>query len=126
MKKVLAVVFLLGLVMLVFGSVLRSIPLPVQSTVVNLQWDPVTDSNLAGYNVYRATSPQQYSGIPLNGGLIHTVAFSDNTVVRGTTYYYVCTAVSTAGLESMWSNEIQVIIPNTRPSVPQNLRQVSQ
>src|SRR5262249_23310665 len=81
-----------------------------------MAWDPNTDSNLAGYNVYRSTQSGAYTSAPLNGSTLVTVtSFTDSTVQSGQTYYYVIRAVSTSGLESGNSNEIQFPAPVNQP-----------
>jgi fibronectin type 3 domain-containing protein len=37
--------------------------------------------------------------------------YTDSTVQSGTTYYYVATAVDAAGSESMYSNQVQAVVP---------------
>jgi fibronectin type 3 domain-containing protein len=76
---------------------------------VDLTWTPSTD--VAGYNIYRGT----VSGGPytmINSSLDSTTNYSDSTVVSGTTYYYVATAVNTESQESAYSNQVTAIIPN--------------
>jgi hypothetical protein len=75
---------------------------------VNLSWSAST-SSVAGYNVYRGTSPHSYSKI--NSALDSTTAYTDNTVVSGTTYYYAATSVDSNGQESSYSSPIQVAVP---------------
>ncbi|MGH2594990.1 MAG: metallophosphoesterase, partial [Actinomycetota bacterium] len=90
-------------------------PAPPQNLVaiagggnVSLSWTANGEPDLAGYNVYRATSPGvPVSGTPLNGGsLVAAATFSDNSVVGGTDYYYVVTAVDTSANQSSASNEV--------------------
>jgi hypothetical protein len=74
------------------------------NAVVNLDWNDNTEPDLAGYNVYRATtSGGPYSQI--NGSLVAGSAYSDTTVTNGTTYYYVVRAVDQSSNESGNSNE---------------------
>ncbi|MGB2779076.1 MAG: choice-of-anchor D domain-containing protein, partial [Candidatus Acidiferrum sp.] len=70
---------------------------------VLLSWTAST-STVSGYNVYRGT----VSGGPytqINPSLITTLTYTDSTVVSGTTYYYVATAVDSSGNQSVNSNE---------------------
>src|SRR5208282_1860990 len=76
---------------------------------VTLTWVAST-SSVAGYNVYRGT----VSGGPytkINSSLITGLTYSDSTVVNGTEYYYVATAVDSSGDESVNSNEVSASIP---------------
>jgi len=76
---------------------------------VGLTWAP-SKSTVAGYNVYRGTA----TGGPytrLNSSALVTTSFSDSTVKSGSTYYYVTTAVSSSGAESIKSNEVKTAIP---------------
>ena len=81
---------------------------PKQHTV-NLSWD-ASLSQVAGYNVYRSTtSGGPYSRI--NSGLDPSTTYADSAIAGGQSYYYVTTAVNSAGDESGFSNEVQVVIP---------------
>ncbi|MCX7749959.1 MAG: hypothetical protein N2645_24225, partial [Clostridia bacterium] len=80
---------------------------------LNLGWEPVTGAT--SYNVKRATtSGGPYTTISSN---LTDTAYTDTSVVTNTTYYYVVSAVNSAG-ESANSNEVsamftdQSIIPN--------------
>lgn len=82
-----------------------------QTDSVQLEWDPNSESDLAGYNLYRST--QSGSGyVRLNGSLIPTPTYTDNTIQPGQTYYYVCTAVNSSDLESGFSNEVPYSVPS--------------
>jgi len=81
---------------------------PVPHTV-SLSWTAST-SVVSGYNVYRSTtSGSGYA--KLNGSLVSAVIYTDSSVVNGTTYYYVTTAVDSTGAESVNSNEAAAVIP---------------
>lgn len=76
---------------------------------VGLAWDAST-SSVIGYNVYRGTS----SGGPyqlLTPSPQPDTSFTDSTVLTGTTYYYVATAVDPNHVESVHSNQAQAVIP---------------
>jgi hypothetical protein len=75
---------------------------------VSLAWDAST-SSVAGYNVYRGTQPGVYSRISKK--LDPNTAYTDGTVVSGTTYYYAATSVSSSGEESSYSAPLQVAVP---------------
>jgi hypothetical protein len=77
---------------------------------VALSWDASSGSDVAGYNVYRGgVSGGPYSKI--NSALEAGVAYTDNAVNAGQTYYYVTTAVDAKGSESGYSNQAQAVIP---------------
>ncbi len=75
---------------------------------VTVAWSANTEADLAGYNVYRATSsPVATTGTPLNGGtLLTTPIYTDTTAANAATYVYVVTAVDTAGNQSAASTEV--------------------
>ena len=76
---------------------------------VSLNWSPST-SQVTGYNVYRASAASgPYS--KLNSSPDPNTAFMDSTVASSHTYYYVTTAVSSTGMESGYSNQVQVAVP---------------
>lgn len=96
------------------------------ANTVNMAWDRMTLSDLAGFNVYRGT----IAGGPytkVNGALVPQPAagvpsYSDQAP-GNSTFFYVIRAVNTAGLESANSNEVVAMpIP---PPPPTNLRIVS-
>jgi GH35 family endo-1,4-beta-xylanase len=78
-------------------------------TSVSLDWDDNSGSFLAGYNVYRSTtSGSGYS--KLNGSLLTSSDYTDNTAANGTVYYYVVTAVNIYSSESAYSNEVSRLV----------------
>lgn len=78
---------------------------------VVLNWFASSSANIAGYNVYRSSSP----GGPytrLNSSLIAGTTFTDSVVAAGDTYYYVSTAVDSSNNESAFSNEAAATAPS--------------
>ena len=78
---------------------------------VILHWNPNTDPNLAGYNVYRSLS----SGGPFvkkNTSVLTSLGYCDLTVSDGTTYYYQITATNTLSQNSLPSVTLSTV-PNT-------------
>ncbi|MBS1800120.1 MAG: fibronectin type III domain-containing protein [Acidobacteria bacterium] len=71
---------------------------------IDLSWQPVAESDLAGYNVYRRAAPGNSAASGaferLNTALILGPAFSDSAVTPGIGYTYRVTAVTAAGNES--------------------------
>jgi hypothetical protein len=77
---------------------------------VNLSWQN-PGSSVVGYNIYRGTKhggPYQI----LNSAINAPTNYTDFKVSSGTTYYYVATAVDSAGKESAYSNESTAAIPS--------------
>jgi PKD repeat protein/endonuclease I len=75
---------------------------------VDLDWANNSEGDLAGYTVYRSTvSGSGFAA--LNGTLLTTSAYTDNTVNNGTTYYYVVTADDDSGNESANSGETSAL-----------------
>jgi len=77
---------------------------------VSLSWNAST-STVAGYNVYRGN---QAGGpyIAINSSPEPGTSYVDNSVSSGQTYYYVVTAVDSSGTESVYSNQVQAVIPS--------------
>jgi Abnormal spindle-like microcephaly-assoc'd, ASPM-SPD-2-Hydin len=77
---------------------------------VDLSWSP-SSSSVVGYNIYRGSR----SGGPygkINSALNATTSYTDNSVLAGTTYFYVTTAVDGNGMESSFSNQVQAVVPS--------------
>jgi hypothetical protein len=91
---------------------------------VNLSWtaSATPAANVAGYDVFRSTSPGTEAGTTaLNGATpITTTAYIDSTAVAGTTYFYTVSTQSTAALGSKlsaFSNEVSAVVPSN-PAPP--------
>ena len=85
-------------------------PSPPSPHSVSLFWSP-SPSTVIGYNVYRGTT----SGGPYPTKLTRSpqpmTSLVDNTVVAGTTYYYVATSVDQNSVESIYSNQLTAAVP---------------
>lgn len=77
---------------------------------VSLSWT-ASNSNVAGYNLYRGTQPGGPYNTKLNGSPIAGTSFTDNSVQSGATYFYVATAVDANSQESVYSNEATAAVP---------------
>lgn len=95
------------------------ISLAVQSSCfavsVTLQWDPNTETDLAGYNVYysSASSSPPFSGTGALEGASPLDARNQTAAVisgldPGKTYYFAVTAYNKSGAESAYSNIVSV------------------
>jgi hypothetical protein len=74
---------------------------------IDLSWQPVTDTDLAGYNIYRRIASGSFER--LNTAPVLGPAFSDSTVTPDISYTYRVTAVTAAGNESAPSTEVTEI-----------------
>ncbi len=76
---------------------------------VMLDWEDNTESDLAGYNVYRTTtSGMMY--VQVNESLLSTSAYIDSDVEVGTLYHYVVTAVDFSFNESNYPYEVSAVL----------------
>jgi fibronectin type 3 domain-containing protein len=75
-----------------------------------LSWN-ASASTVAGYNVYRGS---QTGGpyVAVNSAPEAGTSYVDDAVTAGQTYYYVVTAVDSGGTESVYSNQVQAVIPS--------------
>ncbi|MGH9523014.1 MAG: fibronectin type III domain-containing protein [Terriglobales bacterium] len=69
-----------------------------QPPFIDLTWAPNTESDLAGYNVYRHEEGQ--APVKVNAELVKAPAYRDEHVERGHKYVYAVTAVDLRGNES--------------------------
>lgn len=82
---------------------------PGQKAFIDLVWAPVSEADLAGYNVYRheeGTGP-----VKLNGELVKAPAYRDEDVISGKKYFYSVSAVDVHGNESGRSEEASETVP---------------
>jgi hypothetical protein len=108
---------------LLFGdpAMRLKVPLPTRVSGVVLEgggdgiilsWQEATDCNgnpVAGYNVYRSTSPGG-SYQKVNDSLVTGTQYVDTSVGSGSTYYYVVTSVDADGDESVQSQEASATV----------------
>jgi hypothetical protein len=82
---------------------------PGQAAFIDLIWAPVTDADLAGYNVYR----REESGTPVrvNEEVVKVPAYRDMKVGAGKTYFYSVSAVDLRGNGSARSGETSESVP---------------
>jgi hypothetical protein len=83
---------------------------PGQAQFIDLIWAPVTDADLAGYNVYR----HEAGGAPvrINTELVKVPAYRDAAISAGKTYFYSASAVDGRGNESARSAETSESAPS--------------
>lgn len=80
-----------------------------QKPFIDLIWAPVTNADLAGYNVYR--SEAHGTAIKLNSELVKSPSYRDSDVSSGKTYVYSVSAVDIRGNESARSDETSETVP---------------
>jgi hypothetical protein len=82
---------------------------PGQSAFIDLIWAPVSDADLAGYNVYRREGNQALQ--KLNAEPLPAPAFRDSNVSSHQTYFYAVSAIDRRGNESPRSPESPERVP---------------
>jgi len=80
-----------------------------QKPFIDLIWAPVTNADLAGYNVYR--SEANSAAVKLNSALVKSPSYRDSAVASGKTYTYSVSAVDVRGNESQRSEETSEPVP---------------
>jgi fibronectin type 3 domain-containing protein len=92
-----------------------------QGGAVVISWTANTESDLAGYHVYRSLS----IGGPFtqaNASLVAGTTYTDTGLTNGTTYYYVVRAVDTSANQSANSATASTVpVDDGFPIVPANL-----
>jgi cytolysin (calcineurin-like family phosphatase) len=71
----------------------------------SLTWNTSTESDLAGYKVYRGTASGTY-GAPLATLPKTTASYTTTGLQTGTTYFFAITSYDSSGNESTFSNEV--------------------
>ncbi len=117
MKKLIVLLTTLTFTILAFAA-------PVAA--VSLSWDPNSESDLAGYNIYWGTNGMTSLTNKINVGLTTSRVISNTNFVYMRTNTFVVTAYNTSGLESAFSNSVFFVLTNTtNPSVVRSLKILS-
>lgn len=82
---------------------------------VTFGWEPSTDPNVAGYNIYYGTASHVYDH-KVSVGNVSTATISG--LVEGTTYYFAATTYDVLNQESVLSDEISYAVPAANTSQP--------
>ena len=80
-----------------------------QKPFIDLIWAPVTNTDLAGYNIYRATSGN--NAIKLNSAPVKSPSYRDTFVVSGITYTYTVSSIDVRANESPRSEPASETVP---------------
>ncbi len=94
----------------------------LEAASVTLAWDPSTDPNVTGYNLYYGGGSRNYTNV-LDANSAN--AISVGNLAPGVTYFFAATAYTAAGLESEYSVEVSYAVPsgtntsNVAPTVAQ-------
>jgi hypothetical protein len=80
-----------------------------QKPFIDVIWAPVTNADLAGYNIFR--SEDGGAAIKLNSELVKSPAYRDFSVTSGKTYTYSVSAVDVRGNESHRSEQTSEPVP---------------
>jgi hypothetical protein len=80
-----------------------------QKPFIDLIWAPVTNADLAGYNVFR--SEDGGAAVKVNSELVKSPAYRDFAVVSGKTYSYSVSAMDVRGNESQRSEQTSEPVP---------------
>lgn len=75
--------------------------------MIRLGWTANTESDLAGYNVYRKVKDASGGSTKLNATLVIGIEYQDTTAQLGMVYVYYVTAVDNGNIESQKSNEVE-------------------
>jgi hypothetical protein len=87
-----------------------SAPAATATASALFQWDPNTETDLAGYKIYEATSSGQY-GVPIATLASSSTSYEATGLQKGSTYFFVMTAFDTSGNEGPPSDELTIQIP---------------
>lgn len=103
--------------------IIMLLPAIAFAATIQVNWNPNTEPDLAGYRIYHGTESGQY-GEPVDVGNVteHQLTI---TPEYGATYYFALTAYDTSGNESGYSDEATCFVPDGRaPEKPTGLRAI--
>ena len=79
---------------------------------VILSWNPSTNADVVGYNLYYGGASQTYTNMASVGDLTNATVTG---LIAGDEYFFAATSVDSTGLESVFSNEISYQVPGGQP-----------
>ena len=105
--------------------IIMLLPAIAFAATIQVNWNPNTEEDLAGYRLYVGTASGQY-GEPVDVGNV-TGHVMEITPEYGATYYFALTAYDTSGNESGYSDEASCFVPDGRaPEKPMGLKAIIQ
>jgi len=103
--------------------IIMLLPAIAFAATIQVNWNPNTEEDLAGYRLYVGTASGQY-GEPVDVGNV-TGHVMEITPEYGATYYFALTAYDTSGNESGYSDEATCFIPDgVKPEKPTGLKAI--
>lgn len=109
---------IIGVLLCVMGALLAW---PVLAATVNIAWNANTESDLAGYRLYRAPGACSNPGAFATVGTFGRVTTGSNVVTADGTYCYKLTAYDTANNESPFSAGAEAVVNTVPPVAPTGL-----
>ena len=85
---------------------------PVWADSITVQWNPNSETDLAGYRLYYGNQSRTDAPYPETVVINNTAATSWEIEIQPGTYFLALTAFDTSGNESDFSNEVQYVTPS--------------
>lgn len=85
-------------------------PAATATSSAHFEWDANTETDLAGYRVYKGTGSGQFD-TPIVTLPANATSYEATGLQKGNTYFFVVTAFDTSGNEGPLSNEVTVVVP---------------
>jgi fibronectin type 3 domain-containing protein len=85
-------------------------PASIATASAQFEWDPNTETDLAGYKIYKGSSSGQY-GAPIATLPASSTSYEADGLQKGSTYFFVVTAFDNSGNEGPLSAELSIPIP---------------
>jgi fibronectin type 3 domain-containing protein len=86
-----------------------STPAATATASAQFQWDPNTETDLAGYKIYQGTSSGQY-GPPVATLAVNNTSYEATGLQKGSTYFFAVAAFDISGNEGPLSAELAIPI----------------